>query len=202
MGSHSRTQLMRLSSSSRSKIWGSLKEGETIFTRGSIRVKRFQWTKYSWLLNNGLFNCMGLLTHGFFSPNTYYSSRESHSWLNLWSQNQRFGGLIAELYADSPQNGGSVPLTHPSTPTHVGQLYIHFLSFTINILMSHPSILVLEGVLSVNNCMWKDELTISVIKICRKNQQGTSSFLSFSDEGRELPCFLLNHPWNSRPSTV
>ena len=100
---------------SRSKIWGNLKEGETMFTCGSIRVKRFQWTKYSWPLNNGVFNCMDLLTHGFFSPNTYYSTTESHSWLNLWSQNQRFGRLTVELYADFLQKGGSAPLTPPPT---------------------------------------------------------------------------------------
>lgn len=109
---------------SRSKIWGNLKEGETMFTCGSIRVKRFQWTKYSWPLNNGVFNCMDLLTHGFFSPNTYHSTTESHSWFNLWSQNQTFGGLTVELHADFLQKGGSAPLTPPpqrSTPTHVVQ---------------------------------------------------------------------------------
>ena len=83
-----------------------------------ISMNKIQLTLEQW----GFLTAWVYLHMDFFSPNTYYSTTESHSWLNLWSQNQRFGRLTVELYADFLQKGGSAPLTLPhSTPTHVVQ---------------------------------------------------------------------------------
>ena len=63
---------------------------------------------YSRPLNNRDLNCMCPLICGFFSINTYYTSK---GWMNPWMQNHRYQGPIVNLYLDFQLHRGSALLT-------------------------------------------------------------------------------------------